>query len=107
MTLRCLLFGHLRSRSRATLDEKRGRWISECRRCRIPMERETDGTWHVAPPAPSGKLVPVGVDDGGSAAPSGSAGETPLPASAATDPTDSSRSRTAKHPEKTVELSTP
>ena len=64
MTLRCVLSGHRRSRSRATFDEKRGQWISQCKRCHAMLVREADGTWqplHVT----AGKLVPVKRQPGG------------------------------------------
>lgn len=55
MTLRCVLFGHRRSRSRATYDETRGRWISVCKRCHVMLEREDHRDWRpIAPPV--GKL---------------------------------------------------
>lgn len=58
MTLRCLLFGHRRSRSRATYDEKRGRWISACKRCHVLLEREDHHDWRPLTPPP-GKLERV------------------------------------------------
>ena len=58
MTLRCLIFGHRRSRSRATFDEKHQRWFSDCRRCHILLVREPDGAWHPAPSPPE-RLEPI------------------------------------------------
>lgn len=52
MTLRCIIFGHLRSRSRATYDDKNKRWISPCKRCRILLVREGPGQWRPLPPPP-------------------------------------------------------
>jgi hypothetical protein len=106
MTLRCLLFGHIRSRSRATFDEKRQRWISECRRCRIPMIRETDGTWHETAAPQVGKLAPVDSEADGSAPAGRSGGEAPLGATAAPHAAQGRRARAAKHKQKPVEFST-
>jgi hypothetical protein len=58
MTLRCLIFGHRRSRSRATFDEKHQHWLSDCRRCHILLVREPDGKWRPAPPPPE-MLEPI------------------------------------------------
>lgn len=106
MTLRCILFGHRRSRSRATFDEKHGRWISECRRCRVPLERESDGIWRIAPPVPAGKLVPIRAESAASAPSRGSAGESPFVSASAADSADSGRSGTSQHSKKPVDLST-
>ena len=106
MTLRCLLFGHIRSRSRASLDEKRGLWVSECRRCRIPMLRNADGTWHVTAAPTVGKLVPVEPGSQASAVASGSAGETPAVTDpAAADSADGGDSTLAEDSQKPVEFS--
>src|SRR5579884_1603303 len=105
MTLRCFLLGHRRSRSCATLDERQARWISECKRCRIPMGRDPDGRWHVTPPVQAGKLVPVERESGSSAASSGSSAESPLASAAAVNPPDGRRRRATKNSEKPVELS--
>jgi hypothetical protein len=104
MTLRCLLFGHLRSRSRATLDEKHGRWISECKRCRVPMARESDGTWVVVPPALDGKLEPVEPKPKPSASSGGRPGEPPLTSADAKDSADRRCSAAAKGGQKSVDL---
>jgi hypothetical protein len=58
MSLVCHLLGHRRSRSRATFDEKRQQWVSDCRRCATILIREDDGRWNPAPPAPE-KLIPI------------------------------------------------
>jgi hypothetical protein len=58
MTLRCLILGHRRSRSRATFDDKHQRWFSDCKRCHVLLVREPDGTWHPAPPQPE-RLEPI------------------------------------------------
>ena len=58
MTLRCLIFGHRRSRSRATFDDKHQHWISDCKRCHVLLLRGADGTWRPAPPQPE-KLEPI------------------------------------------------
>jgi hypothetical protein len=58
MSLVCQFLGHRRSRSRATFDEKRQQWISDCRRCATILAREPDGRWIPIPPV-SGKLVPI------------------------------------------------
>jgi hypothetical protein len=58
MTLRCLIFGHRRSRSRATFDEKHQHWLSDCRRCHIMLVRDADGKWRPAPPPPQ-TLEPI------------------------------------------------
>jgi len=97
------MFGHLRSRSRATFDEKRQRWISECRRCRIPMLREEDGTWHETEAPSAGKLVPIQAEP--SAASGGSADEAPLGSTAAPDAAKRRRARAAEDDEKPVEFS--
>jgi hypothetical protein len=62
MTLRCLIFGHRRSRSRATFDEKHHHWLSDCRRCHILLVREADGRWRPAPPPPK-TLEPISRGD--------------------------------------------
>lgn len=56
--LLCRVRPHRRSGSKATYDEKHGRWFSECRRCHIMLMREPDGRWVPAPPPPA-KLVPI------------------------------------------------
>lgn len=58
MTLRCLIFGHRRSRSRATFDDKHQHWISDCKRCHVLLVREAEGVWKPAPPQPE-KLEPI------------------------------------------------
>lgn len=58
MSLVCQFFGHRRSRSRATFDEKRQQWVSDCRRCATILARERDGRWVPVPPAPD-KLMPI------------------------------------------------
>jgi hypothetical protein len=58
MSLLCQLLGHRRSRSRATFDDKRQQWVSDCRRCATILLRESDGKWIPAPPAPD-KLMPL------------------------------------------------
>lgn len=58
MSLVCSLMGHRRSRSRATFDDKRQQWVSDCRRCATILVRERDGRWVPAPPAPD-KLLPI------------------------------------------------
>lgn len=58
MSLVCRLMGHRRSRSRATFDDKRQQWVSDCRRCATILVRERDGRWVPAPPAPD-KLLPI------------------------------------------------
>ena len=105
MTLRCLLFGHRRSRSRATIDEKNGRWLSECKRCHMQLAREGDGKWLAVPPPP-GRLVPIDREPNGSDAAAGSARETPLLTTPAADPTNGDRSSAAQRQEQTVELTT-
>ena len=106
MTLRCLLFGHIRSRSRASLDEKRGLWVSECRRCRVPMVRNDDGTWHVTAPPTVGKLVPIESGSQASAVAGGSTGEAPAASpGAAPDSADGGDSALAKDSQEPVEFS--
>ena len=105
MTLRCLLFGHRRSRSRATFDEKLGRWTSECKRCCIPMMREADGTWHATSPPPVGKLLPIDCAAASSTAPGRSPGEPPFIAAGAANSTNGSGSVALEHSKETVELS--
>lgn len=58
MSLVCQFLGHRRSRSRATFDEKRQQWVSDCRRCATILAREGDGRWVPVPRAPD-KLTPV------------------------------------------------
>lgn len=58
MSLVCQFLGHRRSRSRATFDEKRQQWVSDCRRCATILARERDGRWVPVPPAPD-RLVPI------------------------------------------------
>ena len=105
MTLRCLLFGHVRSRSRATFDEKRQRWISECRRCRIPMMRDEDGTWGETEAPSVGKLVPVEREPDESASSGASASEAPLGSTATPDTAKRRGSGTSKDKEKAGEFS--
>lgn len=106
MSLRCHFFGHRRSRSRATFDEKHQHWISECKRCCTPLVRQPDGTWEAAPPAPDGKLEPV--DDGGSAVAMGGDGEAPLAGSAATqDSADGGGAAAFERRGQAVELAAP
>ena len=104
MTLRCLLFGHLRSRSRATFDEKHRRWLSECKRCHVLMVREPDGKWREIP-SPIGKLVPIERESEESAAPDGSPDEPPFVAAAATDSTERGAAALREHRQEAVELS--
>jgi len=105
MTLRCLLFGHLRSRSRATIDEKNGRWLSECKRCHVQLARGKDGRWHPMA-VPPGKLVPVEPQSAELAAASGGASEAPLIASPAANPPDGDRSGAAQREKQAIELTT-
>ena len=105
MTLRRLLFGHLRSRSRATIDEKNGRWLSECKRCHAQLARHDDGKW-LPVAATSGRLVPVKPRPEESAAASGGANEAPLIASRAADSADGDGSRAAERHEHPIELTT-
>ena len=82
MTLRCILFGHLRSRSRASFDDKNNRWLSPCKRCRTLLVREAPGRWRPLPPesqdpVPAEPDAAETTDPPGSDAPRGSAGETP------------------------------
>ncbi|GAA3897255.1 hypothetical protein GCM10022276_15320 [Sphingomonas limnosediminicola] len=58
MTLRCHLFGHVRSASRAAFDEKHQFWISDCKRCHILLVREQDGKWAPLPRQPD-RLDPI------------------------------------------------
>ena len=58
MSLVCSLMGHRRSRSRATFDDKRQQWVSDCRRCATILVRESDGRWVPAPPTPD-KLLSI------------------------------------------------
>lgn len=58
MSLVCRFIGHRRSRSRATFDEKRQQWVSDCRRCATILVRERGGGWIPAPPVPA-KLLPI------------------------------------------------
>ena len=104
MTLRCLFFGHIRSRSRATIDEKNGRWLSECKRCRAQLARHDDGKW-LPVAAHSGRLVPV-EPPGDSAAARGGASEAPLIASPAPDSADGDGSSAAERDEQAIELTT-
>jgi hypothetical protein len=99
------MFGHVRSRSRATFDEKRQRWISECRRCRIPMMREEDGAWHKTEASPVGKLVPIEAKR--STASSDGADEPPLGSAAAPDAPKRRGARASEDEEKPVEFSAP
>ena len=115
MTLRCLLLGHRRSRSRATFDEKHQRWFSECKRCCVPLVREADGSWSPGPP-PADKLEPVApaadAQDGAppvdersderSGPARGGLGESPFGAPGAADSTDGGDLTAAKHPEQAV-----
>lgn len=66
MSLVCHFLGHRRSRSRATFDEKRQQWVSDCRRCATILAREEDGRWVPVPRAP-GKLMPIERPEGGEA----------------------------------------
>src|SRR4051812_1481767 len=50
MTLRCHFLGHRRSASRAGFDEKRGYWISNCKRCHILLRGDSDGKGKPLPP---------------------------------------------------------
>lgn len=84
MTLRCHLFGHLRSRSHATFDEKHGHWLSECKRCHMLLVRDPEGKWRPLPPPP-GRLVPIERSGDESAAPGGSDPEAPAASSGAQD----------------------
>lgn len=104
MTLRCLLFGHRRSRSRATFDEKRQVWVSECKRCITPLERGEDGAWQPADPLPADvKLEPV--DRRASMPPLGGAAETPLGSSPARDSTEGGAAALGQGREQPLELS--
>lgn len=58
MSLVCRFLGHRRSRSRATFDDKRQQWVSDCRRCATILVRGGDGRWVPVPRAPD-KLTPV------------------------------------------------
>ena len=103
MTLRCLMFGHVRSRSRATFDEKRQRWISECRRCRIPMIREEDGAWHEMEPPSADKLVPIEPEV--SAASDAGAAEAPLSSTGTPDTPERRRPGASENKKKAGEFS--
>lgn len=106
MSLRCHFFGHRRSRSRATFDEKHQHWISECKRCCTPLVRQADGTWEPAPPAPDGKLEPVEVDASANAA--GRDREAPGVADgAAEDSADGGGPAALERSGQTVELAAP
>jgi hypothetical protein len=52
MAIRCHLFGHRRSASRAAFDDKHQRWFSDCKRCHVLLVREPDGKWRPAPLPP-------------------------------------------------------
>lgn len=105
MTLRCILLGHLRSRSCASYDEKNARWISECKRCHVMMARE-GATWRELSVPPVGKLVAVEGPQGSSAA-SGSADETPFVASRAADAANGGDAAAGEQTKQTVELTAP
>jgi hypothetical protein len=75
MTLRCLIFGHRRSRSRATFDDKHQYWLSECKRCHLLLVREAGGRWIPAPPQPE-KLEPIERPDRVNEEKSATAGDT-------------------------------
>lgn len=49
MTLRCHLFGHRRSASRASFDDLNRCWVSDCKRCHAVLVRERPGQWCEAP----------------------------------------------------------
>ena len=83
MTLRCILFGHLRSRSRASFDDKNNRWLSPCKRCRTLLVREAPGRWRPLPPQSQAPVLaepePVEtIEPTRSGAAPGRAGEAPL-----------------------------
>ena len=105
MTLRCHFFGHRRSRSRATYDEKRGRWITECKRCFVLLERQPDGTWNPVPSPAAGKLEPIEREPEDSAPPRRSPGEPPVAAPGAADSAERSGPPVGKRRKKAVELS--
>ena len=90
MTLRCILFGHLRSRSRAAFDDKNNRWLSPCKRCRTLLVREAPGRWRPLPPqsqdaVPAEAEAAETIEPPGSDAALGSAGEAPFVAPASKD----------------------
>jgi hypothetical protein len=99
------MFGHVRSRSRATFDEKRQRWISECRRCRVPMMRDEDGTWRETDAPSTGKLVPVDPEPEESASSAASGSEAPLRSAATSDASKGCRPGASKDKEKAGEFS--
>lgn len=105
MTLRCHLFGHRRSRSRATFDEKHGRWISECKRCFVPLVRAPNKTWHPAPEVSTGRLKPVEREPEQSAPAGRRPDEAPLAATAAADSAYRGGSSLGQRGEQSVELS--
>jgi len=96
MTLRCILFGHLRSRSRASFDDKNNRWLSPCKRCRILLVREAPGRWRPLPQqspdhAPAAEEAPEPIEPSGSGTALGSAGEAPLGTADAEDASERGR----------------
>lgn len=104
MTLTCLIFGHRRSRSWATFDEKHRHYLSACKRCCTPMIRGDDGTWRAVQPPRAGKLVPVERSESASARRSD--GETPVGPSATPDSPDRADPGTPEDGDQPVELST-
>jgi hypothetical protein len=104
MTLRCLLLGHRRSRSRASFDDKHGRWISQCKRCNVLLVRENGGKWRRLP-APSGKLVPIERES--SAASDRSPGEAPFVAAGASDAANGGGPPAAEHGKQAVKFTAP
>ena len=105
MTLRCLVLGHRRSRSRASFDEKRDRWISECKRCHVLLVREGN-EWRELPPPPD-KLVPLPKTTESSGPASGGLGETPFVAPRAPNSSDRNGLPIVEGTKQAVELSTP
>ena len=104
MTLRCLMFGHRRSRSRATFDEKHKHWMTECKRCHILLVRGPDGKWRPLPPQPT-KLVPIEPEPAEeSASASRGAGETPLSSAGAADAANGRLTASGKNIKQTVKL---
>lgn len=105
MTLRCLLLGHRRSRSCASFDEKRGRWISECKRCHVLLVREGED-WREMP-CPTVKLVPVERKTKASGPAGSSVGETPFVAAGAPNAADRDGFAAVEGSKQAVELTAP
>lgn len=102
MTLRCILFGHLRSRSRAAFDDKNNRWLSPCKRCRTLLVREAPGRWRPLLPqsrdaVPAEAEAAETIEPPGSGAALGSAGEAPFVAPDTEDATKRGRAAGAEY----------